>query len=159
MQSKIQVENWYKASDPWKYKTNEDDAFRKEKIIDACGKGHKTALDIGAGEGWITKDLPADKSYGIEWSDAAGERFPSKVERLDKPEGKYDLVVATGILYAQYDYEQVTRWILEHTGKRAVLSNIMDWEILDERLLDKVVREEVFDYREFKQHLMVLDFG
>lgn len=158
MQSKIQIENWYKTKDPWKYADNEDDQYRKEQVLFYAKGDWDTALDIGAGEGWITKDLPAKEIYGIEISDNAAQRFPKKVKRIDVPEGKYDLVVCTGMLYAQYDYQKFNEWILNHTGKRAVLSNIKSWEKVDPRLLDKVVTEIVFPYRDYEQHLMVLDF-
>lgn len=158
MQSKLQLEQFYSDKDPWNYKTTDDDKYRKEQILFYAGEGYDTALDIGAGEGWITKDLPAHTVYGIEISDNAAERFPKKVERIHEPEGKYDLVICTGMLYKQYDYEKFNDWILNHTGKRAVLSNIKSWEKVDPRLLDKVVKEVVFPYRQYEQHLMVLDF-
>lgn len=157
MQTKIQIENWYKNPDPWRYETTQDDIDRKEKLLsfmEPCD----TALDIGAGEGWITKDIPAKSIYGIEISDKAAERFPDNVTRIEKPEGVYDLIVCTGMLYSQYDYKQFTEWILNH-GKKVILSNIKDWEILDQRLLDLVVHEETFPYREFEQHLMILENG
>lgn len=161
MQSKEQLEAWWSKPDAWGYTTNEDDAFRKEKVIHACGKGYKRAIDIGCGEGWLTKDLPAEKIYGLELSDKAAARFPKNVERVLQPEGEYDLVVATGVLYSQYNYKLITHWIKEHARGRIVLSNIADWEIIDPDLLKmgKVVREEYFPYREYTQHLLVIDYG
>lgn len=148
----------YKKEDPWGFKSTPDDAHRKRRILDACGGRYGTALDIGAGEGWITTDLPADSIYGIEGSAIAASRFPGNVTHIQEPVGKYDLVVATGIFYEQYDYKLFTRWVLEHTGIRAVISNIGDLEILSDELLEKVVHSEWFPYRKWKQHLLVLDF-
>ena len=155
MQTKKDIESWYDKVDPWNYTTTQDDIDRKEKIlsfIEPC----ETALDIGAGEGWITKDIPAKKIYGIEISDTASARFPENVTRITEPEGIYDLILCTGMLYGQYDHKQFSEWILRHS-KKAVLSNIKDWEILDPQILDRIVYEETYKYREFEQHLIILD--
>ena len=157
MQSKLQLEQWYDKKDPWGYKDNEDDKFRKEVILDACGSGWKSALDIGAGEGWISKDIKADKVYGIEISDVAAARFPSRVERIDEPEGTYDLILCAGMLYKQYNYSKFTEWILNHADKRVVIAGIQDWLMLDDRLLQNVVRDEVFPYREYKQRVITIN--
>jgi hypothetical protein len=97
MQSKEELENWYLREDPWNYKTTEDDYFRKEKILSLLKKYDK-ALDIGCGEGFITKDLPANEIFGIELSDNASLRLPSNITRLIQPVDTYDLVMTTGTL-------------------------------------------------------------
>ena len=66
-------------------------------------KYHK-AIDIGAGEGFVAKHLPADMISGIELSETAKLRFPANVIPVKEPIGKYDLVVSTGTLYQQYDH-------------------------------------------------------
>src|SRR5690606_19701810 len=84
MQTKESLENWYKFLDPWNYQNTPDDLKRKEiilKHIEPCD----TILDIGAGEGWITKDLPANEIYAIELSDIAASRFPKNVIRVSEP--------------------------------------------------------------------------
>ena len=159
MQSKLQLEQWYDKKDPWGYKTNPDDKYRKEVILDACGGTWNTALDIGAGEGWLTKDIKAKKLYGLEISDTAANRFPKKVERVDVPEGKYELVLCAGMLYKQYNYPKFTEWILEHTSHRAVIAGIDSWLKIDPRLQEHVVKEQLFPYREYKQRVLTLMFN
>lgn len=154
MQTKKELENWYLKEDPWEYKTNPYDILRKTRILENC-KPAKRALDIGAGEGWITKDLPAKEIHGLELSDIATTRFPENVTRALEPEGDYDLVIATGVLYQQYDWEQIHTWIKYHAVKQIVTCNIMDWEI--PLLLEKQVHTEEFPYRQYTQKLRVYD--
>lgn len=159
MQSKEDLERWWSKPDAWGYKTNPDDQVRKKKILEACGGPWFSAIDLGAGEGFITKDLPAEDINGVEISETARSRWPRYITPMSEPCGQYNLVVATGIMYGQYDYQKFTKWILESTHNRAVLCNIKDWEIISDELLEKVVHEEEFPYREYTQHLMILDFG
>lgn len=109
------LEEKYKTSDPWGYQRTDHDAERKRRILHACmagrnGIGYESALDIGAGEGWITKDLPASNLYGLEISENAVRRWPSGITRFQSafPEHEeicFDLIVASGVLYDHYDIE------------------------------------------------------
>lgn len=129
-QSKQDLEDFYSTSDPWGYQDNSDDIVRKQIILDALTPfaPFKRALDIGCGEGFITKDLPAKVIEGIEISDTASERLPSNVKRVKEPKGKYDLIICTGMLYEQYDYEQFIKWIEEHANGIILTCNIKGWE-------------------------------
>jgi hypothetical protein len=57
MQNQNELEKWYQKNDPWDYTGNKDDAYRKERILSNL-KTYNRGLDIGCGEGFITKDLP-----------------------------------------------------------------------------------------------------
>jgi hypothetical protein len=148
MQSKEELENWYLKEDPWKYKTTEDDYIRKEKIISLL-KNYNKALDIGCGEGFITKDLPAKEIFGIELSDNASLRLPPNVNRLQTPDGKYDLVITTGTLYQQYNHQQITEWIKECASYHILVGGIKDWMIWSD--FGKIINEIEFKYREYTQ--------
>ncbi len=158
MQTKEELESFYNENDPWKYQNNPDDINRKFQIIETIRpQRFKRALDIGCGEGWITKDLPADEIFGIELSDNASTRFPSNVKRIDKPEGKYDLIICTGCLYKQYDWRTMLDWIKEHASKRVLLSHIMEWEIPELSELKGLTHTKQFKYRGYTQHLRYYD--
>ena len=146
MQSKSDLEKWHKTEDAWGYKTNLDDAERKKIILSFLGS-YERAIDIGAGEGWITQDLPAKNIFAIELSDNASSRFPVNVERIEKPEGKYDLVITTGTLYEQYDREQIMSWIKESASGHVLIAGIKDW--LPELPEPTVYKE--FKYRNYTQ--------
>lgn len=154
-QDKLELENWYKYSDPWGYETNPDDLKRKAAILQAIPKGkYRRALDIGCGEGWITKDLPAAEIHGIELSDNAAARLPSNVKRVSEPQGEYDLIICTGMLYKHYDYKQFTDWIKRAAKCIVITCNIKDWETNDLPAAKQVMQSE-FPYREFTQKLRV----
>ncbi len=156
MQTKTDIEDWYKTADPWGYETNPDDLDRKKRILKAIPRGYyPRAIDIGCGEGWITKDLPADKIDGIEWSDTAAERLPDNVRRVLKPIGYYDLIIVTGVLYKQYDYEQIMSWVASHRTRDSVVvtCHIKDWE--QELPIMRAEHVEEFPYRNYTQVLRV----
>ena len=148
IQSKEELEKWHAKSDPWGYESNADDAKRKELILSLLGK-YERAIDIGAGDGWITKDLPSDTIHAIEISDNAASRFPDNVTRVNEPQGKYDLVITTGTLYMQYDRERILGWIRECSTGNVLIAGIKEW--LPE--LPKPDKYLEFKYREYTQSI------
>ena len=101
-ETKENIEKFYEKQDPWGFKNNPHDILRKEIIIekslDFCKSvlnknTYMNALEIGAGEGWIIKDLPAENVYGYELSETAKSRWPSNVKDFDTSL-KYDLIIA-----------------------------------------------------------------
>lgn len=118
----------------------------------------KRALDIGAGEGWITQFLPAIDRHGIELSDVAASRFPGHILRVHEPDGQYDLVVATGVLYKHYNNKQMLSWINAAATNIVLTCHIEDWEtdaVLD--IKGRQIFEARFPYREFTQKLRIFD--
>lgn len=155
MQSREELDEWYANPDPWGFQTNPADADRKARILAAIkrpGPKYKRALDVGCGEGWITKDLPAALIHGLEWSTKARARIPAPVVAVEEPEGKYDLIVVSGVLYAQYDYKSIHDLVPKHAGKGAVVvtCHIKDWEY---PLPGEPEHTEEFPYREYTEVL------
>lgn len=158
MQSKQELEDWYKVNDPWGYKINKDDQNRKDIIFSMLQKNeYINALDIGAGEGFIAKDLPAKIIHGLEISDLAASRFPENVKRIFYPEEKYDLIIAAGVLYQQYDYKYLTKIIKNFSKKHIIVSGIKDWLILDN--FGKILEEKEYKYRNFIQRSILYEVG
>lgn len=153
--NKEQLEQFYTQEDPWEYKTNTDDEKRKQIILEHL-KPAKRALDIGAGEGWITKDLPADSIEAIELSDNAASRFPKNVKRITEPEGNYDLITACGVMYSEYDNDLFHKWILDHASGQVLTCNIKGLEI---NYLPDPIFEMEFPYREYIEVLRIYDFA
>lgn len=157
-QVKEALEYFYRKEDPWGYKNNKDDKARKEKIIKACGKKKfKRALDIGAGEGWITGNLPAKKIYGYEISDNASSRFPDNVKKVKKIFGKYDLILASGVLYEECGCKELIEIINKHASGTVVTCNIKGREISEG--LKKPKEESEFPYRGYTEVLRVYDYS
>ncbi len=153
--------DFFLEPDPWGYRTNPDDILRKEIIISAASIFTKLiydrALDLGALEGWISEDLPANIVHGYEISDVAAARFPPDVIHVKQPEGKYDLVVATGVLYGHYDWQHFVDLIKEHANGIILTCNIVAWE--SQSAISQIPGRQIytaeFPYREFTQKLRV----
>lgn len=148
-QTKHEIENWYQTTDPWEYQIKHDDIYRKQQILDFLPQTYDRVLDIGCGEGWITQDLPGKELHGIEWSDTAASRFPSNVNRVLAPEGKYDLVTTQGTLYTQYNHKQIAEWIKDSSTKHILVCGIEDW--LLPYSFGTVIKETKFPYRDWHQ--------
>lgn len=163
MQSKEELETWYRNPDPWNYKDNPQDLKRKAEIIMALNEvnsfnEYERALDIGAGEGFVTCSLPAKEIHGIEISDTAASRFPDNVKRIIAPcMKKYDLVMTTGTLYSQYDHKQIKNWIVESSTKHILVGGIKTWLI--DYNFGKIIFEKEFQYREFTQRIIIYEIG
>lgn len=161
MQSKEELEHFYTNPDPWKYRTTPDDLKRKAELIMALSEvnsftEYDRALDIGAGEGFVTCSIPAKEIHGIEISDKAASRFPENVKRVLAPcLQKYDLVMTTGTLYPQYDHEQIRDWIVDSASKHILVAGIKNWLI--DYQFGKVIYEKEFAYREFTQRLIIYE--
>ena len=141
----------YRRKDPWGYQSNDCDIHRKERILYFANKygPYKQALDIGAGEGWITEDLPAEYVWGHELSDVAADRFPGNVDRYIEGDEipKCDLVLLSGVLYVHYDYNHLLD-ILEQSATDTVITcHITEAEIPIPWLAECMVDWEIFEYR------------
>jgi len=157
MQSKEELEQWYVNPDPWAYKTTEDDAIRKQKILSLL-KGHYIrAIDIGCGEGFLTSELPAIRIDGIELSDYAASRLPYNVRRVHEPDGKYDLVVTTGTLYKQYNHKQIYDWIMSCSSRHILIAGIKDW--LQPYNFGTPLAIQEFKYREYVQSVTLYEIS
>ena len=150
MQTKQELEEWYEQDDPWDYTVTPDDIYSKHfylTVLDGLGGYYDRALDVGAGEGFITGDLPAKQIHAIEISDNAASRFPKNVERVFAPEGRYDLVLVTGLLYRQYDHERIARLVSNAASKHVCVGGIDDW--LLPYPFGRMIETFRFPYREY----------
>ena len=116
IQKREELEKWHETEDPWGYNENKEDIFRKEILFSELpDKKYKNVLDIGCGQGFITKDLPGENIYGVDISQSAID-FANKLALSDNLvfkqgsifdidklfEIKFDLIIITGVLYPQY---------------------------------------------------------
>jgi 2-polyprenyl-3-methyl-5-hydroxy-6-metoxy-1,4-benzoquinol methylase len=115
IQKKEELDRWHQVEDPWGYNQNRDDLVRKEILLSEIPeKIYTNVLDIGCGQGYITKDLPGKTVYGVDISQSAID-FANKIatENLVFKQGsifdidklfdvKFDLIIITGVLYPQY---------------------------------------------------------
>lgn len=153
-QTKEDLEAWWLTPDAWGYREHPDDIRRKSIIVSLVNlfEPYQRTLDIGCGEGFITEDLPGRVIHGIELSDIAAKRLPRRITRVAEPRGQYDLVIASGVLYEQYDYSQMTKWIEQacKVGTVVLTCHIEDWErnTLPE---EKQIAHGIFPYRDYTE--------
>lgn len=156
IQSKEDLERWYSQSDRWGYFHEPDDSIRLKNIIPILDY-YDSAIDIGCGEGFVTRHLPAKSIYGVDISDNAMSRLPDNVIAIKEPNGKHDLVVSTGTLYQQYNHKQIYEWVMASAKHHILIGGIKDW------LIDYDFGEELktleFKYREYTQKITLYKFN
>jgi len=109
------LEDWHKEDDPWGYEDNPEDIKRRDILLSEIpNKSYKNVLDIGCGQGFITKHLPGPSIIGVDISHEAIKKakkiesdrikfVQSSLFELNKIfAGKFDLIIITGVLYPQY---------------------------------------------------------
>ena len=151
MQTKQDLELWYQIPDQWGYFSNPEDLRRRELIFSLIPEHviYKKAIDIGCGEGFITRAIPASIVHGLDLSDTAVSRLPKDIKAVIHPEDKYNLVVSTGTLYQQYDHKSIYDTIMSCASEHILISGISDWLI--DYDFGEVINTISFPYREFNQ--------
>jgi hypothetical protein len=149
MQTKKELEDWYSVKDRWNYFNSQEDRDRLHNILGLLTEKYENALDVGCGECFITRHLPANNIYGIELSDIAASRFPENVKRVHKPEKNYDLVVSTGTMYSQYDHEAIHKNIIKNATKHILISGIKEWILPKD--FGKLIKQIEFPYFTYTQ--------
>ena len=116
LQSPDELDRWYGTADPWRYEENPDDARRRDVLLSELPeRPYRSVLDIGCGEGFITRRLPGERILAVDLSEAAILRARERPDpRIEFRRGdifgivelaageRFDLVVITGVLYPQY---------------------------------------------------------
>jgi SAM-dependent methyltransferase len=116
LQPRDELEQWHREPDPWGYEAEPDDAQRKAVLLGALPqRSYQHTLDIGCGQGFVTRDLPGRSVLGVDVSEQAiaharkleSERLRFSVGDIftlhDQLAGQvFDLIVITGVLYPQY---------------------------------------------------------
>jgi predicted TPR repeat methyltransferase len=171
IQSTKELDQWHAKEDPWQYETSPDDLRRKAILLSELPHhDFNDVLDIGCGQGFVTRDLPGRHVTGVDVSAEAidkarriqreGLTFKqlSLFELAPPPENKYDLVVITGVLYPQYTgsalnlvYRIVDGLLAE--GGYLISVHIDAWYRARFPLL--LVKQHFYGYREYTHRLEV----
>lgn len=171
IQHKEELDKFHTKEDPWGYNENRDDSNRKAILLGELPKRHyKNVLDIGCGQGFITKDLPGDMVYGVDISQTAVD-FANKIatDRLQFRQGsifdidklfdvKFDLIVITGVLYPQYiDKSSNLIYLLLDSilaqGGILVSVHIDEWYTSQFPYLK--IKQSYYDYRQYTHNLEI----
>lgn len=171
LQSNEELENWYSEDDPWKYKDHPDDKKRKQILFSEIPtRKYINVLDIGCGEGFITRELTGEKVTSVDISHQAIKKAKvyenaklkfkqcSLFELNNQLNEKYDLIIITGVLYPQYIGNSLR-----------LIYNIVDKLLIDNGILVSVhidswykakfpyllLNEDYYTYREYTHKLEV----
>ncbi|MGQ9847755.1 MAG: class I SAM-dependent methyltransferase [Bacteroidales bacterium] len=166
IQTKNELEKLYEIPDPWDYEKNPEDLNRKAILLSVIPKKkYLKVLDIGCGNGFITRNLPGDEVIGIDISEKAINHarqispqhiryFPHSL--FDLPflgfGQSFDLIVITGVLYPQYigDSERLVYVIIDDLlkpGGHLISCHIEEWYSI--RFPYITLHREYYSYREY----------
>jgi SAM-dependent methyltransferase len=171
LMNKQQMNDKYKKPDPFGVLTSKADGERKAHILKALndwitekrgGEQFERALDIGCGEGFITKDIPAKEIVGFDVSDLALSRCPEgiiTVDNIANIEGEFDCILAAGVMVREYDFVALLG-LIDAKATEFVLTCQTDLTEVAEvtRLKGNPVHTESFPYNVHKQNLRVFDY-
>ncbi len=171
IQSKSELDEWYKSPDPWAYANDGEDSKRKQILLtEIPDLPYKTVLDIGCGNGFITTDLPGENIKGVDLSDKAVEFAntnntksnisyeAANIFDLVNWDRKFDLIVITGVLYPQYigaSSKLIYLIIDKLLNENGILVSVHINEWYTCRFPYNLVRERVYPYREYLHRLEV----
>lgn len=168
-----ELENWQKKQDPWSYENNPEDEKRKDILLSEIPiKEYSSVLDIGCGQGFITKHLHGKMITGTDISKAAIKIAKKYIKNKNIkfiqndifdlnqkfPDDKFDLIIITGVLYPQYIGKSSTliyKIIDKALNKKGILVSvhINDWYV--SRFPYLLLKEYYYNYREFVHKLEI----
>lgn len=171
LQAHDELEAWHRADDPWGFETHPDDARRKAVLLaELPRRPYENVLDIGCGQGFVTRDLPGRRILGVDVSAEAvararrhcSERLRFETASLFDLEpsigAPFDLVVVTGVLYPQYIgkattlvYDIVDRLLADD----GILVSVHIDAWLEARFPYLMVDQHLYPYREYTHRLEV----
>lgn len=164
------LEQWYKTEDPWGYNNNSHDTFRKEILFNEIPKiEYENVLDIGCGQGFITKDLLGKNLYGVDISESAikyakencpGVNFQlGSIFEIDKLfDFQFDLIIITGVLYPQYignSCSLIYLLIDKILKKNGILVSVHINEWYSAQFPYFKINQLFYDYREYIHNLEI----
>lgn len=172
IQSPRELDEWYSTDDPWGYEKHPDDIMRRRLLLSELPeREYKSVLDIGCGNGFITKHLPGENVTGIDLSEEAiriaRKHEISRIRYIAGsifdlprifPREKFDLIVITGILYPQYIGRANTLvYILidQVLAEGGILASVHIDEWLTARFPYFTIATKFYDYRQFLHRMEI----
>jgi predicted TPR repeat methyltransferase len=163
------LEAFHCQPDPWGYEEHPDDAKRRSVLLaELPARPYRHTLDVGCGQGFVTRALPGEDVVGVDVSAEAitharrqqrdGLRF-LQADLFSLPEvlgGSFDLIVLTGVLYPQYvgrAHTLVYRIVDHLLSEDGILASVHIDAWYAARFPYLLLRTHLYPYREFLHRL------
>lgn len=173
IQSREEIEKWYKTKDPWQYENSKDDQIRKDILLSELPpKEYRHVLDIGCGQGFITRDLPGVNIIGVDISNQAikqAQQYQNeKITFIRKSifelhnlfSDHFDLIIITGVLYKHYignSIKLIYIIIDELLHDRGILASVHINSWYECRFPYLLISEYYYDYRSYIHRLEIYE--
>lgn len=170
LQSMEELDQWHASDDPWQYESTPDDLRRKSILLSEIpSRSYGRTLDIGCGQGFVTRDLPGSSVMGIDissqaiaraqrYSDDALQFRQASIFDLAGCEERYDLIIVTGVLYPHYIGNSLTliyRIVDRLLAENGVLVSVHIDAWYKARFPLLLLKQHFYDYREYTHRLEV----
>jgi len=148
-----------------------DDRVRKSVLLSELPqRGYQNTLDIGCGQGFVTRDLPGEHILGVDISDEAINRARSiqdsrlefkqlsLFELTNELDMQFDLIVITGVLYSQYigrAHNLVYHVIDSILADNGILVSVHIDSWYSARFPYLMLKQHYYPYREYTHRLEV----
>jgi len=172
------TDEYEKNLDPWGYETNPSDAVRRQWFQNFSSSIPKSrSLDIGAGVGFISKDIETNEYVGLDISPTSTSELNAYFERIGKNNthkaiegsvldleilnlGTFDFIISTGVFYEHYlgknrsNLESQINSVSDY-GTYLLTIHIADWKTLIPSLGFIEIDRWQYPYREFTHELIL----
>jgi len=168
-----EIEKWHQSKDPWRYETSKDDLLRKEILLSELpSQKYSDVLDIGCGQGFITRDLPGNRIIGVDIAMEATKKarqyensritfLTASVFELNQLFSQdFDLIIITGVLYEHYIGHSLSLIYLivdQLLRKNGILASVHINSWYQARFPYLLVSEYYYDYRSYIHKLEIYE--
>jgi hypothetical protein len=178
MSSVFNTDEYENSLDPWDYETNSSDVVRRQWFHGFTNSIDKSrTLDIGAGLGFISKEIKTEEYIGIDISPTSTSELNSYFERIGKNKthkaikgsvldlskmdlGSFDFIVSTGVFYEHYLGKNLNNLesqinSVSDFGTYLLTVHIAEWPTLIPSLGFIELDRWQYPYREFTHELVL----
>ena len=168
-----EIEKWHQTEDPWRYENCKDDLLRKDILLSELPpQKYSRVLDIGCGQGFVTRDLPGDRIIGVDISLEAIKHakqyendkisfLTASIFELNQLLSEiFDLIIITGVLYQHYlgnSLRLIYLVIDQLLSRNGILASVHINTWYQARFPYPLISEYYYDYRSYIHRLEIYE--